>query len=147
MGKADNTKNSSEIIYAALVFVIQLCRNIMDGKICMNDLEKCQGSTQQLQALCNAANSGNKPLCSSFDQIKNAMDLCSRKFAYVVECKKAVEVVVKHCSKISEGIYMCIEIYALHSYDIYVHVYMCMCTSTCTYMLHNDITFGKINIS
>ena len=106
VGKADNIKDSSEIVYAALVLVVQLCRNISIGKICMNDLEKCQRSTLQLQALCNAANSGNVSHCPSFDQVKNAMDLCSKKFAYVVEYSDAVKVVVKYCNKISKGTYV-----------------------------------------
>ena len=106
MGNADNVKDSSEIVYAALILVVQLCRNLMSGKICMYDLEKCQRNPQQLQALCNAANSGNISLCPSFDQVKGAMDLCSKKFDYVLECKELMKVVVKHCSKISEGTFV-----------------------------------------
>ena len=106
MEKVDNVKDSSEIVYAAMVLVIQLCWNIMSGKICMNDLEKCQRSPLQLQALCKAVNSGNEHLCPSFDQVKSAIDLCSKLYVHAVECKGLVEVVVKHCSKISEGMYV-----------------------------------------
>ena len=103
VGKVDNIKDSSEIVHAALALVVQLCRNIVSEKICMNDLEKCRRSALQLPALCDAANSGNVSLCPSFDQVKNAMELCSKKFTYVMKYRQTMEVVVKHCSKISKG--------------------------------------------
>ena len=90
-------KNISEIVYSALVVINQLCRNILSAKICMYDLEKCQRNVEQLQALCNAANSPNS------NRVKSAMDLCSEKFGYVEKFSKMIEAVVKHCSKISKG--------------------------------------------
>ena len=124
MGKSDSIKSSSEIVYAALVLIVQLCSNIVSGNICVNDLIKCQKNTQQLQALYNAANSRNTP---SFDKVKHGMDLCSKQFDYIMECREAMKVVVKHCSKISEGTYVhkiCIPI----AYK-YICTSMCICNS------------------
>ena len=69
----------------------------------MYDLVKCQKNMDSLQALCNAANSGKAALCSHFDSVKSAMELCFKKFSYVEQYSKKLEVVVKHCSKISKG--------------------------------------------
>ena len=96
-------KNTSEIVYSALVVIIQLCRNILSAKICMYDLEKCYKNVEQLQALCHAANSGNAPLCPYYNHVKSGMDLCSEKFGYVEKFSKMMEVVVIHCNKISKG--------------------------------------------
>ena len=96
-------QNTSEIVYSALLVIIKLCKSILNAKICMYDLEKCRGNVEQLQALCNAANSGNTPLCPKSNHVKSAMELCSEKFDYVEKFSKMIEVVVKHCNKISKG--------------------------------------------
>lgn len=71
----------------------------------MNDLEKCHRNAKTLQALCNAANSGgNRSFCPNSEQLTSAMDLCFKKFDYVVLCSKKLEVMVKYCSRISKGI-------------------------------------------
>ena len=96
-------KNTSEIVYSALLVIIQLCRNILSAKICMYDLEKCHKNVEQLLALCNAANSGNSPLCPTYNRVRSGMDLCAEKFGYVEKFSKKMEVLVKHCDKISKG--------------------------------------------
>ena len=96
-------KDTSEVVYSALVVIIQLCKNILSAKICMYDLEQCNKNVEQLQALCDAANSGNTPLCPSSDRVKSGMDLCAEKFGYVEKFSKKMEVLVKHCNKISKG--------------------------------------------
>ena len=106
MAKADDVRRTSEIVYSALVVIIQLCTNIVNAKICMDSLTKYCKSTQQLQALCNATNSGTVLLCPKFDYVKSSMDLCFKRFDYVLKCKDMMEVVVKHCSKISKGMYI-----------------------------------------
>ena len=97
-------QNTSEIVHSALIVLIQFCKRIVNAKICMYDLEKCERNIDSLRALCNAANSGKAPLCLHFEAVKNAMDLCSKKFLYVEQYSKMMEVVVKYCSKISKGI-------------------------------------------
>ena len=96
-------RNISEIVHSALVVFIQFCNNIVNGKVCMNDLAKCHRNVEALQNLCNAVNSEQAPLCQSFNHVKSGMDLCSKKFEYVEKYYKMVEVVVKHCNKISKG--------------------------------------------
>ena len=104
-------KNTSEIVYSALVVIIQLCKNILNAKICMYDLEKCRRNVEQLQALCNAANSGNSPLCPNSNHVKSAMDLCFEKFGYVEKFSEMMEVVVKYCNMISKGtVSVCVHI-------------------------------------
>ena len=104
-------RNISEIVYSALVVLIQFCNSVISAKVCMNDLVKCSKSVEKLEALCNAANSGNAPLCHSFKDVKSAMDLCFRKFDFVMQYTKMMEVVVKHCSKASEGMHLCFCVY------------------------------------
>ena len=93
----------SEIVHSALIVILQLCKNIPNAKICMYDLEKCFKNVEQLEALCNAANSGSGLLCPKFKHVKSAMDLCSEKFVSVEKFSKMIGVVVKYCNKISEG--------------------------------------------
>ena len=106
MVRADDVRSTSEVVYSALIVIMQFCNNIMNAKICKNDLTRYRRSTEQLQALCIGANSGSVPLCPRFDHIKNSMDLCSKKFDYVVKYKEMIEVVVKHCSKICKGMHV-----------------------------------------
>ena len=81
----------------------------------MYDLEKCGRNVEQLQALCNAANSGITPLCPDSNHVKKAMKICSKKFGYVEKFSKMIEVVVKHCNKISKGI-LCIFVFVFSCY-------------------------------
>ena len=104
--RADDIRSTSEIVYSALLVIMQFCTNIMNAKVCMNDLIKYRRSTEQLQALCTAANSGNAPLCPGFDHVKSSMESCFKKFDYVVKYKEIMKVMVKHCSKISKGMHV-----------------------------------------
>ena len=104
--KADDIRSTSEIVYSALVVIIQFCTSILISKICVDDLRKYCRSTKQLWALCNAVNSGTALSCPKFDYVKSSMDLCFKKFDYVLKCKEMMEVVVKHCSEISKGTYL-----------------------------------------
>ena len=105
MERPDDMRNTSEIVHSVLILIVQLCENIIKANICMNDLMKCLSGTgpSPLQALCLAANSGRAPLCQKFYHVNSAMDLCSKKFDFVQQFNIKLEVVVKHCSKISEG--------------------------------------------
>jgi len=105
--KVEDIKTTSEIVYSALVFINQLCSNIIIAKVTMNDLMVYHTYAETLRALCNAANSGETFLCPNFDCVTSAMDLCSKKFDYVKLCTKKMEVVIKYCSKISIGMYIC----------------------------------------
>lgn len=99
----EDIKNESEIVYSALDIITQLCNNIINAKICLNDLSKCFRNADTLQALCIAANSGSISFCPHFNQIKSAMELCFKMFDYVEKCNKMMAVVVKYCNKISKG--------------------------------------------
>lgn len=125
--QVEDIKPISEVVYSALVVTIQLCNNIISAKVTMSDLTEIGLKyTNQLRALCTAANSGNVLLCPSFDEVTSAMELCVKKFNYAEECSKRMEVVVKHCSKISEG-----------TKFIYTHIYI----YPCVYIyLHNAAT-------
>ena len=107
-------KDKSEIVHSALIVIIQLCKSIQSATICMYDLEKYQKNYEQLQALCNAANSGNTCLCPIFSHVRSAMELCFKKFTYVEELSIVMKVVVKYCNKISKGI-------------SYLHLSVCVC--------------------
>ena len=96
-------KNISEIVHSALFIIIQFCNNIINANICMYDLEKCRRNFGKLQTLCDAANSGNTPLCPDSNHVKSAMELCSEKFDYVKKRSEMMVVIVKHCKKISKG--------------------------------------------
>lgn len=111
--------NTSQIVCSALLVIIKLCKGIRNAKICMYDLEKCHKNIEQLQALCNAANSGNSPLCPDSNHVKSAMEMCSKKFSYVEKFSKMIEVVVKHCSKISKGT-LCVCVFIL--FELHVNV-------------------------
>lgn len=115
----DDMKSTSEVIFSALTAIIRLCQNIVNAKICMNDLEKCSKSIQQLRALCNAANLGNRSLCQSFDDVSSAIGVCYKKFEYVEECSKKMEVLVKHCNKVSEGtqVYVVYFVFLFYTYQ------------------------------
>ena len=106
MDHTDDVKNTSEIVHSALTLIIELCQSIMNANICMNDLIKYQSGIKSspLQDLCFAVNSGKVCLCPKFSDVDSAMALCAKKFDFVQEYNKKIEVVVKHCSKISQGI-------------------------------------------
>lgn len=109
MVHTDDVTNSSEIVHSVLILIIKLCENIINANICMNDLMKCCKGPEPLplQALCLAANSGKVSVCPDFHHVKSAMELCSKKFVFVQQYSKKIEVVVKYCSKISRGMYIC----------------------------------------
>ena len=117
--RPDDMKNSSEIVHSALILIVKFCEDIMKANICMNDLMKCLRGTEALplQALCQAANSGKAFLCPQFYQVNSAMDLCAKKFDFVQQFNKKMEVVVKHCSKISKG-----TLFGIYSYCLCIHV-------------------------
>ena len=124
--------NTSEIVHSALLVIIKLCNNILNAKISMYNLEKCRRNVEQLQALCNAANSGNTPLCKGFNHVKSAMELCSEKFDYVKKFSEMIEVVVKHCNKISKGIVcLCVCVCVCVCMCVCVCVYVCVCVCVC----------------
>ena len=101
---ADDISSTSKVVaYSALEIIIQSCNNIISAKICMNDLFICREYTKSLEALCNAANSGNIKFCPKFDDVSIAMDTCIKKFEYAELCSRRMKVVVKYCSTISEG--------------------------------------------
>ena len=101
--KLTEIQDRSEIAYSALVVIMQFCKKISNAKICMYDLEKFWKNVEQLQALCNAANSGSSPLISDFNHVKNAMKICLDKFVYAERFSEEIKVVVKYCNKISKG--------------------------------------------
>ena len=101
-GMPDDIRSTSEIVYSAMAGFIQFCHNAINAKICMTDIAK-YGNSALLKNLCDAANSGKTLLCPSFNQVKGAMDSCFKKCNYVENYCKMMEVVVKHCSKISKG--------------------------------------------
>ena len=119
MERPDDMRNTSEIVHSALILIVQLCENIIKANICMNDLMKCLRGTEPspLQTLCLAANSGKASLCPKFYQVNSAMELCCKKFDFVQQFYKKLEVVVKYCSKISKGTL----------FDVY-----CLCMCVCT---------------
>ena len=133
-------KNKSEIVFSALIVIIQLCNKIISAKICMYDLEKCLVNVEQLQALCNAANSGSthERLCPKSNDVKSAMELCSKKFDYVEKFSKMIEVVVKYCDKISKGtvcLCMC----------VCVHVRVSRCVVCACVHVHVNFTLLQCN--
>ena len=101
--KLNEIQDRSEIAHSALVVIIRFYKNISNAKICMYDLEKFWKNVEQLQALCNAANSGSSPLIPDFNHVKNAMRICSDKFVHAERFSEEMKVVVKYCNKISKG--------------------------------------------
>ena len=91
----EDIKITSAIVHSALGVINEFCNKIIHANICMNDLAKCRKNVKSLQNLCNAANSNV--------DVKNCMDLCSKKFDYVKNYSEMMEVVAKHCNKISKG--------------------------------------------
>ena len=102
----DDLRSASIIGYTALIEIIKCCNSIIDETITVQELTTYREKKNQLELICNGANSGKTKLCPEFSKTSASMDLSFRKYTDAKEYLSKMKVLVEYCRPISNGMYM-----------------------------------------